>query len=389
MPGLADLPELLEDLRSHGLLRDAWADQDAEGLVDFTLNDTLGFRRPRSGTVSRETSRGWEQERPGAGASRLLGGTHESHLQVERLLTEWLEAESALLFSSGYAANVGALGALLGPDDLVLSDALNHASLIDGIRLSRARTIIFPHLDLSAAARMYKASISEGHPPSSRIRPATWLVLESYYSMDGDSPDLKKARELCDELGWNLYVDEAHAFGLFGPEGRGLSAAAGVRPDVLMLGFGKAAGGAGGAVLGVRALREWLWNRARSFVFSTAPSPVGTWALLDTLRRTRTADRERARSVALSSFFREALEREGVSLGTGTHGPIVSVVLGEEKKALEAASRLKNQGFRVLPVRPPTVPKGTSRLRITVSAAHEEVDLERLAEEIGAIVREQ
>lgn len=388
MPGLADLPELLEDLRSHGLLRDAWADQDAEGLVDFTLNDTLGFRRPPHADVSRETSRGWERERPGAGASRLLGGTHESHLQVERFLAEWLEAESALLFSSGYAANVGALGALLGPDDLVLSDALNHASLIDGIRLSRARTIIFPHLDLSAAARMYKASISEGHPPSSRIRPATWLVLESYYSMDGDSPDLKKARELCDELGWNLYVDEAHAFGLFGPEGRGLSAAAGVRPDVLMLGFGKAAGGAGGAVLGVRALREWLWNRARSFVFSTAPSPVGTWALLDTLRRTRTADRERARSVALSSFFREALEREGVSLGTGTHGPIVSVVLGEEKKALEAASRLKNQGFRVLPVRPPTVPKGTSRLRITVSAAHEEVDLERLAEEIGAIVRE-
>src|SRR5690606_5671662 len=117
-------------------------------------------------------------------------------------------------------------------------------------------------------------------------------------------------------------------------------------------------------------------------------SPVGTWALLRTLERARAADRERARSFELSSYFREALEREGVSLGRGTHGPIVSVVLGEEKKALDAAARLKSEGFRVLPVRPPTVPKGTSRLRITVSAAHEEVDLERLAEEIGAIVRE-
>lgn len=397
MPGLSDLPLLLEDLREHGLLRDAWALDASEELVDFTLNDTLGFvSAERGASVSRETSNGCAGERPdpetqpvaGAGASRLLGGTLAVHREVEAFLSEWLEAESALLFPSGYSANVGTLAALLGPNDLVLSDALNHASLIDGIRLGRARNVIFPHLDLAKAERMWRAAVSDGPPSSTRERPATWLVLESYYSMDGDSPDLGRARALCDEHGWNLYVDEAHAFGLFGPGGRGLSAAAGARPDVLMVGFGKAIGAAGGAIVGSRALREWLWNKARSFVFTTAPSPVGTSALLGALGRAARADAERARSAELSAEFRTALEREGVRLGEGTHGPIVSVVLGDERVAVEAGERLKAKGFRVLPVRPPTVPKGTSRLRVTVTAAHEPGAILRLAAEIGAIFRE-
>jgi 8-amino-7-oxononanoate synthase len=370
MPHLRDLPRLLGDLRDRNLYRDPDGSVAATELVDFSSNDTLGLgtRGWREGCVSRETSLG-------SGASRAVFGSHAAHLRVERWLSDWLGTEGALLFSSGYAANVGALSALLGPEDWVLSDALNHASLIDGIRLSRAQVHVFPHLDLDDAVRW-----AEAHPAQG----AVWLVLESYYSMDGDSPDLVRARALCDAHGWNLYLDEAHAFGLFG-SGRGLAAEYGVVPDVTMLGFGKAIGSAGAAIVGSSAVRQWLWNRARSFLFSTAPSPSGTEALLSQLEAARAAEPARRRVVEASVALRRRLSADGWSLVPGSHGPVLGLVLGESETAQEVARELKARGIRAQAIRPPTVPAGTSRLRLVLSARHSQEDLERLATALSAL----
>ncbi len=323
----------------------------------------------RARGVSRETSNEPGAFAGGSGASRLVFGTHPAHLAAEAELADWLGYDGALCFSSGYAANVGALGALLSPEDCVISDELNHASLIDGIRLSRARPTIVRHLDLDAL----EAALHAGQGA-----PARWVVLESYSSMDGDGPDLGRVRQLCDRYEAHLYLDEAHGVGLFGPEGRGRAAEAGVHADVLMAGLGKAVGAQGGAVLGSRELCVWLWNRARSFVFSTAPAPLTATTLRERVARVRAADVERARVHALAASTRGRLAELGYELGVGSFGPILGLRLGEAERALRWAAELRAAGFLVQAIRPPTVPPGGSRLRLTLRASHRAEDIERL-----------
>jgi dethiobiotin synthase len=230
---------------------------------------------------------------------------------------------------------------------------------------------VFPHLNLTEAKRL-------GELDSPRKGGATWLVLEAYYSMDGDSPNLDEARALCDKNGWNLYLDEAHSVGLFGPEGRGLAAARGMRADVTMLGFGKAVGSAGAAMVGSETVRKWLWNRARSFVFSTAPSPSATRVLLEQLRLTADANETRERVVAEAARLRTALARQGWPVVEGSHGPILSLVLGASELAQELCGELRAHGIRAQAIRPPTVPQGTSRVRLIVSARRSTSELHRL-----------
>lgn len=435
MPSLTELSVQIEALRAAHLLRDPDAgDVRAEmesrfgaAFLDASSNDTLGLARSRGASeaargpdvVSRETrsapstrgaahplavsreTRGAPQaaentplssasvpslphhlpaqapELPrGAGASRLIHGTHATHLAVEETVANWLGHPAALLFSSGYAANVGALGALLDSRDLVVSDALNHASLIDGLRLSKASVRVAPHLDLKRVASALDEP-TEG---------ARWVVCESYYSMDGDGPDLSELRALCDEKGAALYLDEAHAFGLFGPEGAGRAREAGIEPDVHMVAFGKAIGSHGAAVAGSRALRTWLWNRARAFVFSTAPSPLHAAALLEQLERARAADEERARLLADSARFLEALADADLPVVPGSFGPVVGLILGAPERALEVASRLRDQGILVQAIRPPTVPVGESRLRLTLTAAQTAAERERLVRALVQVV---
>jgi 8-amino-7-oxononanoate synthase len=364
VPRLSDLTGLLAELRQKNLYRDPAASHWQTDAIDFTSNDTLGLAAAQGFDVSRETP-------PGSGASRLVFGSHPEHLELEHFLAKWQGREAALLFSSGYAANVGALSALLGPGDVVLSDALNHASLIDGIRLSRAAVQVFPHLNLTEAQRL-------GDLQRPAQGGATWLVLESYYSMDGDSPDLTHAQALCHRNGWHLYLDEAHAVGLFGPEGKGLAAEKHVHADVTMLGFGKAVGSAGAAIVASEAVRDWLWNRARSFVFSTAPSPLTARILLEQLARTKAADEARARVVTQAKRFRAALSAQGWPVIEGSHGPIVSLVLGSSHAAQALTRDLLDRGIRAQAIRPPTVPPGTSRVRIILSARRSVSDLTRL-----------
>ncbi|MEZ4223139.1 MAG: 8-amino-7-oxononanoate synthase [Polyangiaceae bacterium] len=333
--------EELAELAASGLLRAS--EGVFEGLLDAASNDYLGFARR---SVSRATLFG---RSAGAGASRLIFGTTEPHLQLENQLSEWVGAPAALLFSSGYAANIGVLTALGSSDTLIVSDELNHASIIDGCRLSRALVTRTPHLDLEAIEAVLKR----------RQARRALVVVESYYSMDGDTPDLAALRNLCDRHDAALIVDEAHALGVFGPEGAGICARDQVPADVLVGTLGKAVGVQGAFVATSENVRRLIWNRARSFVFSTAPSPVITALTVDRVKEVRSAEEDRGRLHALTTELRQALE-----MPAGNHGPILPVRL-PEGAAARAEQHFANHGIRVRAVRPPTVPKGTDRLRLT------------------------
>jgi 8-amino-7-oxononanoate synthase len=353
----------LRELEAKGLLR-VTPRIDAGCLV-LSSNDYLGYaRRPL-------TAPG---DAGGSGSSRLIAGDKESHRSAERAISEWVGAETALLFSSGYAANVGVLSALAGPEDVVVSDELNHASIIDGCRLSRARVVVVPHLDTPAVERALREA------SGARRR---WVVTESYFSMDGDSPDLATLRQVCDALDAGLVVDEAHALGVFGPRGAGLCAAAKVVPDVLVGTLGKALGLQGAFVAGSEVLRQWLWNRARSFVFSTGLSPAIAAAACHRVREVAADDGGRERLMAVTTGLRGAISGGGGRvLG---HGPIVPWLVGSAPHALELSAALLARGIAVPAIRPPTVPEGTSRLRVSATAALTDDELQRVVQVIADV----
>lgn len=365
------LEEELRELDARGLLRQpdgggsiVW--DPAGAPVDVCSNDYLGYARE---VVSRETELALFSQSAGAGASRLINGTHPAHLELESLLADWVQLPSALLFSSGYAANLGVLSALAGPGTFLFSDALNHASIIDGCRLSRANVVVVPHCDTQALAHALASA-----PPHAR----RWVVTESYFSMDADSPNLPELRAICDAAHAHLIVDEAHALGVFGPEGEGLCAMQRVVPDVLVGTLGKALGSHGAFVAGPRTLRTWLWNRARSFVFSTATSPALAALTASRVTRARRDAPARARLHHLSDALRHTLKDAGLQLSPNSFGPIVPIILGDARRAVHVASRLAQNRLRAQAIRPPTVPDGTARLRITLSAATTDAHLAQL-----------
>lgn len=320
--------------------------------------------------VSRETTLPLSM---GAGASRLIHGTRAAHRQLERQLAHWVGLPDALLFSSGFSANVGLNACLALGDDLIFSDQLNHASIIDGCRLAKGRVQIYPHLDLGHLEQQLS------HTPEEA---AKWVVTESYFSMDGDSPDLARLRSLCTRHGAFLVVDEAHALGVFGPKGAGLCSKQRIAPDVLVGTLGKAVGAQGAFVAGSGSLRTYLWNRARSFVYSTAPSPLLTALTALQVRRTQSQDPARERLHSACLRFRSHLAGAGVNLAPCSHGPIVPIVLGASERAMQAVSQLASRGILTQAVRPPTVPPGHSRLRITLNAHMSDATVDRLAQEL-------
>ncbi|WP_437733168.1 aminotransferase class I/II-fold pyridoxal phosphate-dependent enzyme [Sorangium sp. So ce1335] len=360
-PGaLRHLQDELSELERAGLLRTPAVASAPAGMLVLCSNDYLGYAdlpwSPGGDAAS------------GAGASRLVSGTHEAHLMAERELASWLGTESALLFSSGYAANVGTLAALARPGDVIVSDALNHASIIDGCRLSRAAVEVVRHCDLP--------SVEEALVRAAGAR-RRWVVTESLFSMDGDTPDLRALRALCDRHDAALIVDEAHALGVCGPRGAGLCAATGVRPDVFVGTLGKSLGLHGAFVAGSSTLRTYLWNRARSFVFSTGISPMLALATVDRVRRAAADDAGRARLAMVTAQLRSGLRSLGARLLPASSGPILPWILESPAAAVEMSQRLAREGILVQAIRPPTVPAGTSRLRITSSASLSEADVER------------
>jgi 8-amino-7-oxononanoate synthase len=382
MTALDFLQTRLDELRERGLFRVDDGGQAREQarssaqrlgvpFIDASSNDYLNYTE-HPPDVSRETPfRGSDRQRAfGAGASRLIHGTRAEHTTLESELAEWMSLEAALLFSSGYAANVGVISALAQPGDIVISDALNHASIIDGCRLSRADIRITPHLD----CRAIEATLDE-HQGKGTV----WVITETYFSMDGDSPDLVRIRALCTKHQAVMIVDEAHALGVFGPGGAGLCTGLHVKPDVVIGTFGKALGAQGAFVATSRLGRDWLWNRARSFVYSTATSPLLTSCVSNNLRQLRADDVRRERLASNVSWLRSELGRRGVPVLQRSHGPILPIVLGDPQRALRAAACLGESGVLAQAIRPPTVPEGSARIRLTIHAGLDAQQLQRLA----------
>ena len=299
--------------------------------------------------------------RVGGTGSRLLSGHDPVWSELEEEFAEFAGTEAALYFSNGYAANLGLLSSTLGKDDLVFSDALNHASLIDGIRLSGARKEIYPHRDLTVLERALRLHENE--------KCRKLIVTESVFSMDGDIADIKAMRELAERYRAVLLVDEAHATAVQGPGGAGMVAKARLTRDVFATVHtcGKALASAGAFVCGSRVLREFLINHARTLIFSTAAPPYMAWQIRASLRRAKRMDSERQALQANSAELIKSLRADGWNAGESA-SQIVPVILGSNEDAVLAAASLQEQGFAVRAIRPPTVSAGTARLRLSLTA---------------------
>jgi 8-amino-7-oxononanoate synthase len=332
-------------------------------LLSFSSNDYLGLAAdPR---LARAFAAGLERWGVGSGASRLVVGDTEAHRRLEARLAAFEGTEAALIFNGGYPANLGLVQALVGRGDLVVSDALNHASLVDGCRLSRAEVAVVPHADVEAVAR-------ELARDGFRRR---LVVTDAVFSMDGDPAPLGPLVEVCARAGAALLVDEAHATGVLGTRGSGLCEATGVRPDVRMGTLGKALGGFGAYAATTRAVADLLVNRARSVVFSTTLPPALCEAMVVAIDLLEHDPELRPRLWRNIQRFVDGLRSLG--LVAEARSAIVPVILGTPERAVRASAFLRERGLLVKPIRPPTVPEGTSRLRFALSAAHTEAHVDR------------
>ncbi|SNR61501.1 8-amino-7-oxononanoate synthase [Humidesulfovibrio mexicanus] len=371
--------EALEALDAQGLLR-RLPPSPLGGAVDFSSNDYLGLaRRPKLVEAAAEAGRLYGV---GATGSRLLSGNTPLHEAFEARIATDKGSEAALVFASGYQTNAACIAALLdktvlGAEPLVFADRLNHASMHLGCALAGARQLRYRHLDLEhlkVLLEQYEDS------PLPRV-----ILTESVFGMDGDQADVAALQSLAVRHGALLYVDEAHATGVFGPRGYGLCEAVGLAPSTVVMGtLSKALGVSGGYIACSRLVRDYLVNKAGGFVFSTAPSPLvlgaalKAWEMLPHMGAERTALLDRAQSL------RVALRGMGLDHGASTTH-IVPVILGSPERTMAAKQTLANHGILVSAVRPPTVPQGSSRLRLGLSAAHTDQDMARLLAELARV----
>lgn len=349
---------------------------DGAPVLNLASNDYLGLAGdPR---LAGAAAAALEASGLGAGASRLVTGNHRAHVELEAALGDWLRYAGVRLFNSGYAANTGVLGALMRAGDAVFSDELNHASIIDGCRLSRAEVVVFPHRDLAAL----EAALSRAGARRRRI-----VVSESLFSMDGDLADVAALAALCRRYEAALVLDEAHAVGVLGPEGRGVAAAVGVVPDVLIGTCGKALGTFGAFAATTRAVADLLWNRARPFVFSTGMPPALAAATLASLEIVRGAEGEAKRRTlaAHARRFRDLVPRAGGAEGS----PIAPIVIGDDREVMALSARLLERRLLVQGIRPPTVPPGTARLRVGLGATMSTQQIEGAAMAIVDALRQE
>ena len=342
-----------------------------ERLVSFSSNDYLGLTSHAA--VRQALAEGARQWGTGAGASRLVCGDYLPHHELEEELAKFEGTESAVFLNSGYAANCGVVPAFAGPEDVVLSDTLNHASLVDGCRLSRARTEVYAHADVAALEAALRRARQQG---ARRVLVAT----DTVFSMDGDVAPLLQIADACERHEALLLVDEAHATGVIGPRGAGLVSQLGLgaRVDLRVGTLSKAAGAFGAFVAATRACCQLLVNRARPLIFSTALPPALAHAALAALRILRGPEGDELRSRLRRNVERFAVGLRALGLPAEAATPIFPVVLGPPEAALSAAAQLRKRGLLVKPIRPPTVPAGSSRLRIAVTAAHTEAHLDLL-----------
>lgn len=340
---------------------------DGREVLNFSSNNYLGLaNHPKLETAAKEAL---ERYGCGSGASRLISGNMTLHLELEESITKLKGTESALVFNSGFQANVGILSTLVGEGDMLFSDALNHASLIDGCRLSRAKVVVYPHCNLNHL----EAALKKAPKKARKL-----IVTETVFSMDGDIAPMEEIVDLAERHGAMIMVDEAHATGMFGPNGAGIVAEMGLRERVLvqMGTLGKALGGFGAYVAGKRNLRELLINRCRSFIFTTAPPPVMmaiAIAAIDLL------EKEPERRFTLwrnSQYLRNELKDLGFSLGKSS-SQILPLMIGEAQDCMSFSECLLAKGVYAQGIRPPTVQPGSARLRVTPMATHTDEHLKQ------------
>jgi 8-amino-7-oxononanoate synthase len=343
--------------------------------INLSSNDYLGlatrpeFKQAVLDAVARADSMG-------STGSRLLSGNAREWEELEFEFARFAGTEAALYFGSGYAANVGLLSSILQPGDIVFSDECNHASLIDGMRLSGARKIIYPHLDLE----FLEKKLAEN-----KCRGTKLVVTESLFSMEGDIAPLHDLMRLARANGAELVIDEAHAVGTCGPQGRGLAAQCGIERDALAIVHtcGKALASLGAFVCGGNLLKQFLINRARTFIFTTAEPPYMAGQIRAALELVATAGGERADLQRLATVLRDGLAARGLRTGVSS-SHIVPVFLGSNEAALHVAAQLQARGFAVKAIRPPTVPSGTARIRLSLTSKITLEDIRQLVSAIGA-----
>jgi 8-amino-7-oxononanoate synthase len=345
--------------------------------IDLSSNDYLGLATdPR--VVERMISAA-RREGCGATGSRLLRGHRDAFARVEGRFARFKKTDASVFFSSGYLANIGVLGTFLEAEDVVFSDALNHASLIDGIRLSKARRVVFPHRDVDTLSRLLASENGPG---------LKFVVTESLFSMDGDRAPLTDYAALCRRSDTVLIVDEAHAVGVYGNQGTGLIEEAGIEDSVFLSinTAGKALGVAGAFVAGSTWAIDYLIQRARTLMYSTAAPPSLAEALETALTIVESEPDRRNRVVELASALRARLARRGLTPADGGH--IIPIVLGDSARSSAVAASLADAGFDVRAIRPPTVLEGTSRLRVSINSRLDETTLERFAGTLEVVLEQ-
>ncbi len=387
MPRPPDIAEQLADLRRRDLYRQRRIVDGPQGrevavdgrrLLNFCSNDYLGLAAdPRLAEAMQAAVRRWGV---GAGASHLVCGHTRAHHELEEALADFTGRPRALMFSSGYAANLGAIAALVGPGDLVLEDRLNHASLLDGGLLARARFERFRHADLGHLATKLADAPADGR---------TLVVSDGTFSMDGDRCLLPGLVQVARGHGASVMIDDAHGLGVHGRGGRGLVDAAEFTTDdvaVLVGTFGKAFGTAGAFVAGEADLVDLMIQRARTYIYTTAMPAALAATTLASLRLVEAESWRREALAARVAQFRAGATRLGLALAA-SQSPIQPLIVGDAARALALSAALEARGLWVTAIRPPTVPPGTARLRVTLSAIHQPGDVERLLEALDAALR--
>jgi len=376
--------EALSELDAAGLLRRPLqisgpqgpeVDIDGQRVLCFCSNNYLGLADHPALVDALASAQG---EGVGAAASRLISGTMDAHRDAEAAYADFLGTPAAVLFSTGYAANVGTVQALAGTGDIIFSDALNHASLIDGCRLSRANVRVYAHRNVDHLGSLLR----EHRPQAGRAL----IITDSLFSMDGVIAPLREIAELARSFDAGLMVDEAHALGVFGPNGRGLSAELGIQPDVVVGTLGKAFGVAGAFVAASEEVVSLIRNRARSFVYSTAPPPMLARAAIEALRLVREADDARHALLENASELRSQLRALGFDIPS-ENSQILPVLIGENNRTMQLSAELLDKGVFVQGIRPPTVAEGTARLRLTPMATHRPEHIERAIDAFASLVQ--
>jgi 8-amino-7-oxononanoate synthase len=376
-----ELRARLNGIREQGLLRELRRVDSPQGprieiggrtLLNFSSNDYLGLANHPA--LKEAALKAVEKFGAGAGASRLICGSLAPFHELEESLAAFKSTEAALTFSTGYAAAVGTITALLGKDDIIIVDKLVHACIVDAAKLSGAKLRVFAHNDLNDLEDILKWA-GKNRTAQAQVLIAT----ESIFSMDGDAAPLREIVTLKEKYDAWLMVDEAHATGLYGAHRRGLAEALGVsdRIEIQMGTLGKALGASGGYICGSRALVDFLINRARSFIFSTAPIPAAAAAARAGIQLAQSAEgSERAAQLwAHVTGFQSAIGNRQSAIPSA----ILPLIIGVETKAVETATKLREQGFFVPAIRFPTVARGTARLRVTLAASHAATDIQQLS----------